>query len=835
MNFKKAIVLALALAGAGFCAADKTFYFYQSSGDSLCVFDAPFASRCLSATGKVANVVDNANHVRIRALGAPEVDAYTYGIYIERPFFIVDGIHLSLTELRTLDQLQEETEAFGIPGILQAMGYTPILVQFSQTVLTSLEFNAGLFQKMLKFISSNKVVPFPNGLEEGFVVLGISQGGIIGRYGSYLYDIGRKPSDAPIMAFSSLDSPHQGAVMPRSLLNTIDFWAKWGGSPEAEGFRDLVRSPGARDLIIYKTNSDSHESDLSSNRFLFGEYRKAAQYKGFPAILVSQGQMKGADPAHADIYYNLNRVASMGKATVGRAASKIGSSMSESTEYSHQSVYKMNDLDKVWSNKGKSSFDFVQGSTYPFPKTMYESLRSGFVDAMPNHMNKKIGIGIFSKHVPVLSGWERDNLYQESSTFIPTVSAMDMNCDGDLAIRSGCAHSVKAGDIDFENPGNASTGFAVFGVDPTHPRYSEPISGRHIESPVKNDTVDGVVISGMQTDTWRLLCEIAKIDYDKSSGKFRNPKLNGYFSPNTNCMDVSRMPDIIKNAGKVQIRHMAYARYDYDALATERTDIVKFKLPAGWQKVATFNIPEDIPAGSAFEIDVVVLDPKSNWMKAELLLLRDSRGNGQIQLAETDVVQNETMQTLRWVMPNTQNATLNYKWMRLVLNSNGATVMLSAPRIVTSTMNFAELPEHISTAVVFPNSSFRVVTWSENVTVQAKTVGTAEMLYSSTQDKYDGFHIDFGKPLSLNGFDSLVVEFEPGTCAHTEVYFDAKDTGSPNLGNSCLQNGYAKKILPLSQIINTKVTPGGSYSASRLKIQAVKANETCNIKSIYLD
>ena len=833
MNFKKAIVFALALAGSVF-AADKTLVFYPLK-DSVCVNDRQFAATCFTETGEKVSPWDLLNTVRIKILGAPEVDAYKYGIYIERPFFIVDGIHLSLTELRTLDQLQEETEAFGIPGILQAMGYTPILVQFSETVLNSLEYNADLFQKMLKFISSNKVVPFPNGPEEGFVVLGISQGGIIGRYGSYLYDIGRKLGDAPIRAFSSLDSPHQGAVMPRSLLNTIDFWAKWGGSPEAEGFRDLVRSPGARDLIIYKTNSDSHESDLSSNRFLFGEYRKAAQYKGFPAILVSQGQMKGADPAHADIYYNLNRVASMGKATVGRAASKIGSSLSESTEYSHQSVYKMNDLDKVWSNKGKSSFDFVQGSTYPFPKTMYESLRSGFVDAMPNHMNKKIGIGIFSKHVPVLSGWERDNLYQESSTFIPTVSAMDMNCDGDLAIRSGCAHSVKAGDIDFENPGNASTGFAVFGVDPTHPRYSEPISGRHIESPVKDGTIDDVVVSGMQTDTWRLLCEIAKIDYDKSSGKFRNPKLNGYFSPNTNCMDVSRMPDIIKNAGKVQIRHMAYARYDYDALATERTDIVKFKLPAGWQKVATFNIPEDIPAGSAFEIDVVVQDPKSNWMKAELLLLRDSRGNGQIQLAETDVVQNETMQTLRWVMPNTQNATLNYKWMRLVLKSSGATVMLSAPRIVTSTMNFAELPEHISTAVVFPNSSFRVVTWSENVTVQAKTVGTAEMLYSSTQDKYDGFHIDFGKPLSLNGFDSLVVEFEPGTCAHTEVYFDAKDTGSPNLGNSCLQNGYAKKILPLSQIINTKVTPGGSYSASRLKIQAVKANETCNIKSIYLD
>ena len=832
MNFKKAIVLALALAGSVF-AADKTLVFY-TLGDSVCVNDRQFAATCYTDAGKKVNPWDLFNTVRIKILGAPEVDAYQFGTYIERPFFIVDGIHLSLTELRTLEGLQEETEAFGMPEILRSLGYTPILVQFSQTVRNPLQANAALFKNMLKFLSSNTVIPFPNRQEEGFVVLGISQGGIIGRYGSYLYDKERKPGDAPIRAFSSLDSPHQGAVMPRSLLNTIDFWAKWGDSPEAEGFRDLVRSPGARDLIIYKTDSDSHEPDLSSERFLFGEYREAAQYKGFPAILVSQGQLKGADPAHAELYYNLNRAATMGNMTLGRATSKIGFSRSESAEYSHQSIYQMNDMDETWSNKGTSSFDFVQGSTYPFPKTMYESLRSGFMDAMPVHMNKKIGVGILSKHVPVLSLWDRDNLYQESSTFIPTASAMDLNCNGDLAMRSGCAHSVKAGDIDFENPGNSSTGTAIFGVDPTHPRYNEPISGRHIESPVKNDTVDMQVVSGMQTDIWRLLCEIAKIDYDKSSGKFRNSKLTGFFSPNTNCMDVSRMPDIIRNAGKVQTQKVAYARYDFVSKATERTAAVPFVLPAGWQKVATYNIPQDIPAGAVFEVDMAAANPKGNWMKAELLLLRDSRGNGQIQLSEIDVSQNGTRQTLRWTMPNAQNVLQNYKWMRLVLNSNGASVMLLPPKIVTNAMNFAELPDPISTAVVFPNSDFRIVPWSENVSVQKKMVGTTEMLYSSTQGKYDGFHIDFGKQVSLNGFDSLVVEFEPGTCGHTEVYFDAKDTGSPNLGNSCLQNGYEKKNLPLSQIINTKVTPGGSYSVSRLKIQAVKADETCNIKAIYL-
>ena len=156
------------------------------------------------------------------------------------------------------------------------------------------------------------------------------------------------------------------------------------------------------------------------------------------------------------------------------------------------------------------------------------------------------------------------------------------------------------------------------------------------------------------------------------------------------------------------------------------------------------------------------------------------------------------------------------------------------PKIITSTANLAEKPEPISSSKIFPNSKYTAVPWSDNVKIQTKTVGTNEMLYVSTEKRYDGLHFDFGKTVSMDKFTSLVVEFEPGTCAHTAVYFDAKDTGNPNLGNYSLQNGIANKILPLSQIIKTEVTPNHSLSASRLKIQATRDNETCNIKAIYL-
>ena len=826
----KAAALSCAIAGSA-SAMDKTIYFYQNaSRNDLCVSEKSTTVFCRTKENREVKPFFAGHSMRIKILGTPEDKSSSYGIYIEKPFFIIDGIHLSTDEPRTLQQLQEDTEEFGIPSILQSLGYTPILVQFTETVRTSLQENSKMFRDLLRFISSNALFPFPNKKEDGFVILGISQGGIIGRYGAYLYDKVRSSSDAPIRMYASLDSPHQGAVMPRSLMSTIGFWATFGHSESAEAFRDLIRGPGAKNLLIYQTTGLDHHANVSSGRFLFGEYRNAADYKGFPTVLLSQGQMKGADPAHANVYYNLNRKATLAGATVGRASSKIGYSNNESTEISHHSIYEKGGQDITYHFPGTSSYDFVQGSTYPFPKTMYKGLREGFLDAIPSNMKTKI----LGAHINISTSWDHDNLYQESSTFIPTVSAMDLLCDGDLAIRKNCAHSQKSAGINFEKPGSISTGSAIFAVDPTHPRYKEQISGRHIESPMKSGKIDTTVLVGMQTDIWRILCEVAKYDYDQATGKFRNPKLNGMFSKNTNCMDATKMPDLIKSAGKLQTKKIAYARYDYNSKATEKDENVSFTLPAGWQKVATFNLPDDIPPGSAFEINIRVLNPKSNWMKAELLLVRDAIGSGQIQLTETNVSQDGLAHTLRWVMPNTLNSTLHYKWLRLVLNSNGAGIILSNPKIITSTTNLTEKPDPISSSKIYPNSKYTAVPWSDNVKIQTKTVGTTETLYISMAKRYDGLHFDFGKTVSMDKYTSLAVEFEPGTCTRTEVYFDSKNVGNPNLGNYSLQNGIANKILPLSKIIKTEITPNHTLSASRLKIQSTADNETCRIRAIYL-
>lgn len=466
---------------------------------------------------------------------------------------------------------------------------------------------------------------------------------------------------------------------------------------------------------------------------------------------------------------------------------------------------------------------------------MYESLRQGILNGIPHNVESKdIDIGNFTLSVHTNTEWVHDDLYQESSTFIPTVSAMDLNCEGDLAIRKNCRRTQTATGIEFEKPGDISTGDAIFAVDPTHPRFGEAISGRHIEPPIKGGKIMQNVLDGMQTDVWRLMCEIAKYDYDNGNKSFRNPKLTGYFSPTTSCMDQTKIPDVIKNIGNIQTKSIGYARYDYIGNGTESDDFVSFNLPAGWNKSATYNIPDSIPVGASFEVDIAVTNAKTNWMKAELLLQRNVNGSKQIQLNELSIPLDGNFHTLRWSLPNTENATMEYKWLRLVLNSDGAYVTLSKPRIITNTQDFSEIPPAIKTSKIYPNNSYTLTPWSSTVSLKEQSTEQGTMLKVETAMRFDGIHIDLGDMAYLGNYKNLVVGFVPGSCTRTAVYFDANDTGNPNLANYSLQNGIAYKILPLSQIINTQVTPKQSLSARRLKVQATRDNEICYIKEIYL-
>ncbi len=827
-----AIFIALA-SGAG--AASYDFHFF-SNLPQPCISATETSTTCNTQDGQNTATSTLAD-VRIRVIDPIVDEAAKYNIALSRPFFIIDGIHLSTDEARTLGQLEEETQAFGIPGILSSLGYTPVLVQFAQTVRVGLEENATALSKLLRFLSDNALISFPNRLQDGFIILGISQGGILGRYGAYLYDTSRRATDAPVRIYASLDSPHQGAVMPRGLISTIDFWANEAGVASAEAFYDLISSPGARELLLYNTQAgnNTYEVKTDTSRFLFGKYRKAANYKGFPAILLAQGQMKGQSPKHESKYYELNRAAKRGDEAWGRAVSKMTPTDMDSADFSYNRVYEYLSQNTKKYATGRASHDFIQGSTYPFARTIYNSLREGMEDAIPDDMSysvKLFGASVYTINFDNV--WEEDTLYQASSTFIPTASAIDLQCNGDLAIRSECAFNTSYAGFPFENPGKRSTAKAVYAVDETHPRYNEPISGRHIESPVNKDgSMDSVVLKGMQTEIWRLLCEVAKADYDSAHQEFRNAKLIGMFSPTTSCMDLAAMPEIIANGGFIRSKKFGYIRYDYNKDATEATEEVKFTLPSGWQRVALIDNAKDVPEGAIFETEIKVEDQKSNWMRAELLLTPNKGGGGQVQLEEVKVEQDGDFHTIRWQMPTAKGAMSKYRWFRLVLNSNGGTVTLRNTRLLTTFKTFSEKPADIGSATLFP-SSYKTVNWNSSTTIKQVKVGNENATEFSFKELYAGIHLDLGGTFSFDKYKELNVEYLGSTCRNSEIYFGTQSHGKVNLGNNSMQNEFVNKVLPLGNIINTDVTAGNGFSASRLTLQAQNVNETCTIRSIKL-
>lgn len=837
-------LLCLLVFVGGVLANSYDLYFRKDAFRGLCVSEnsSPFA-KWRNADDTKNCITSLFNDVRIRVVNPVADLNKKFGFDIVRPFFILDGIYLSTDGMRTLEDFHKEAMQFGLTDLLSELGYTPILVQFAETVRKPLTWNASNFTDLLHFVNSNKFFGFSNSKEDGIIVLGISQGGILGRYGAYKYDIGRSENEAPIRMYGSLDSPHQGAVMPRGLFYTVNFWATSGGSSAAEAFADLIDGPGASELLLYSADMSKSRSNriydinTSADRFLFGEYRKAAEYDKFPAVLISQGQMKGSIPAHGTPYYRLDRTASKVGVTFGHAQSNITANDGGDKEFAHNRIYELGSTEDSKTEKGPAKMDFVQGSTYPFARTLYESFREGFLDAMPNNMKMEVSLPFgLTKNLHFDTSWEKDTLIQKNSTFIPTVSALDMNCSGDLAIRKDCAYSAKAADISFTNPGSKSSAKSAYAVDQTHPRYREPISGRHVELPEDGSTgkIDTVVLRGMQTDIWRVLCEVAKVDYDASRKMYRNQNLAGVFDPNVSCMDNSKIPDVIKMSGMKNVKKFAYARYDYKPDATERNSSVTFDVPAGWHKVATFDNGRSVGSDGAFVVEISTKNMKSNWLKAELLLLNSKSGASQIQLNEMNVPVDGKTHTIRWTLPFADEALTRYRWFRLVLNSDGGSVTVSNPRLEKSAGSVKKFPS-IGSKKIYPNATFVVNPWSESTTLTQYSDGLGSGLDVRFKTLGSGFYADFGSMVSLEPYTKLKVTYWPGTCQMTGVYFDSYKKGIVNLRGGVVDGNLVSRVIPLSDAVNTAAVPQGGLAASRLTFQSINSDERCIIHDVMFE
>jgi hypothetical protein len=835
---RKILLSVLAVVAFSFATARKDFYFMDSFIDGLCISKKPVNASSFNNRGTKCSSNNRKNVVRIRVVEPVEDASSRYGVALNRPFFILDGIYLGTDGVRTLSALENEANRLGIMDVLVELGYTPVLVQFSESVRRPLVQNAEYFAKLLRFLNQNSSIGFVNKLEDGMVVMGISQGGILGRFGAYLYDVERdKKTDAPIRFYASLDSPHQGAVLPLSLYYTIDFWATLGGSSAAEAFRDLLKGPGASGLLLYEGELLTkmfygvyeYKVNHASDRFLFGAYRSAAEYKGFPSVLVAQGQLKGVNPSHSDTYFILNRYAKKFGVLLGRAESEMYSSNGSSKTIANNRVYEIGD-DRKTESRGDARYDFIQGSTYPFAETMYQSLKAGFEDAMPDNMKTKV----FGAHLSLSTAWDKDELLQKNSTFIPTASAMDLKCSGNLAIRENCAFRQNSQDFPFTKPGSRSSADAVYAVDPSHPRYKESISGRHIELPESvDDHKDSIVVEGFRVDMWRILCELANVDYDHERKEFRNENLAPLFAPGTNCMDQSKMPLLLKNSGKLQKKIFAYSNYDYSKTRASREEWNSFDVPAGWHKVASFDYGGELPENSTFEVDIKVDKAKGNWMKAELLLLKSKSGVSHVQLQEVDVPVDGGRFTARWKLPANKETLRSYRWFRLVLNSDGASVSVKEPRLIRS-IEGNSLPTAKVAKNIYPNSDYKTVGWNDATALAPYSDALGTGLEAQFTKGYAGFHFDFNGMKSMDGYSGIKVTYWPGTCMKTGVYFDSFQKHRFSLKNGTKSGNFMNVDIPLSKIVDVSLTPQNKYAAFRLNLQSLFADEKCIVKAVSL-
>lgn len=780
--------------------------------------------------------------VRIRVIGqTPNAQGK---VQIQRPFLIIDGINLNPTE-KSLEKFEEEIEELNIPkgkpselnfipaagnilGGLQSAGYTPILVQFAYTTRNGLNRNAALFSLLLKHLSqlpSQSPLVWSNSTEQGFVVLGISQGGVLGRYGSYLYDRNRASDQAPIRLFASLDSPHQGAVVPRGVIATVDFWGRERSKAAAKEFLDILQTPGASELLIYQTTAETEFApNTSRDRWLYGEYRAATSYNGFPVVLLSNGQLDGQknSPTTTDAY-KLNRWAEKGTGVWGRAVSEISQSSEEDGQYAYNREYNFgDDVNADKSRKGKTQYDLVQGSIYPFFGELYESFEEAFLKEIPYVKEHCYGIC-----VDIYGKWDAHEIHTKEATFIPTTSSLDLLCDGALSVNKDCMQTQTTAGISWENPGSRTSAKAIYAVDETHPGSVAANSGRHVTGATAT------------VDLWRLFCEVAKADWDEGQGErgvFRNPNLNGKFDPHAVCMDQQAISpwfnEMVAPTEFEQKESFPWVRWSYNSKKIDQQFPVAMTLPAGWNVVSTMD------KGATFgtcDVIQVTLNTNTNftgnWLRAELVLSTTKNGSGWWQLGEQIVPVDGASHTVTWQLPCNETALRGYRWAKLVLNSLGGGVTVSKVQITNSTMGAQPPPELTNSWIVPENKGlWRLGSWgTHDRNFYDETFGDGIQLNMPNVD--NGAYFQADNYWDLKRYTQLRVRYWPNTCQHTWLYFDRK-TFKASLAGGVIKASLMEKTIPLSSLIDTRVTPLNTMSAQRLYAQTSAANETCIIKEI---
>ncbi|RAK70332.1 hypothetical protein [Hymenobacter edaphi] len=188
--------------------------------------------------------------------------------------------------------------------------------------------NAAAFEKVVRWVNQHKVPATPGGPLEPNVVLGISMGGLVARYG--LAEMTKRGNDDPqTRQFVTWDSPHRGANTPLGVqsftramnhfLTAYTIAGPAGGIalsivfPQIRQLKDVLEAPLSRQLLLqYATNANG---GYATNTFLDGEYRSMITFgpgdpvPGYTFKAASLGSQCGTDNG-LQSYHELARLES---------------------------------------------------------------------------------------------------------------------------------------------------------------------------------------------------------------------------------------------------------------------------------------------------------------------------------------------------------------------------------------------------------------------------------------------------------------------------------------------------------------------------------------------
>jgi hypothetical protein len=403
---------------------------------------------------------------------------------------------------------------------------------------------------------------------------------------------------------------------------------------------------------------------------------------------------------------------------------------------------------------------------------------SAFYNKMQNSWEEDIGGGPLAPDPDMEGHWGAQSLNNKNSTFVPTVSALDMKCAGDLAVRKDCAFNKTEAGINWEIPGSAlTTAKAIFAIDASHAKYNATSGIRH-------------VTGADPLDYWRVFCSIMKSDVE--NGQFQNPALIGQMQPTQSCMDQSSIPQWFLSKYDVTKRYkFPYTQWAYNSASNGRESAI-FTVPGGWNPVATFNSKRVLTGTDVIEVTVRV--PKTfGWFKLDFVLT----GGGWLQLGEQTAIRDGASHTYTWSVPSYVDFSGKYKGGKLIMNSGtSGEVEVRSVRIAPNPTGVDPVRTGVpmTEAPLYPeySSQWHFGTWGDHDMNYRDALGTGLKL--NFPNFADGAVWYTPEPVKTGAYTKLVVKYWPNTCRNTLVYFDQRSFWQKVSGSTTDQDNFSRLV-----------------------------------------